>query len=215
MRDDEKNDHPPTIADETGAHEPDDKRSDAPQQPPSSTPVPNSQSPVPHPQPPKLSDFNKREILAILGVGCSVDTAANYVGCSPGVIQRLAASDPTFAYRLQKARPMVELGFMRSIQDAATKAQYWRAAAWALERCYPHHYARRGADVLTVDQMRHVLAGFADIVMAEVPNPNQRKAFLHKLRVLSGEMLPDGPDCSGKEPPGLDLAEWEKADNAD
>ena len=45
-----------------------------------------------------------------------------------------------------------------NIRDAAKKEQYWRAAAWMLERGYPQRYARRGPDVITVEQIAYLLA---------------------------------------------------------
>ena len=96
-----------------------------------------------------LDDRKRGQIVAILSVGCSQTVAAQYVGCAPATIQRTAERDPKFAEELGKAKSNAELGLVKNIRNAAKKEQYWRAAAWALERGFPEKYARRGPDVIT------------------------------------------------------------------
>ena len=134
---------------------------------------------------PVLNEIKRREILAILAVGCSRRTAANYVGCSVSTIQNTAERDPKFAEDLRHAEHQSEIAYLKNIQKAARKEQYWRAAAWALERRNPEEYARRGPDVITVDQIRLLLAEFTEIVVSEVPIPLYRKNVLKRLRALS------------------------------
>ena len=123
-------------------------------------------------------DENKRGlIVAILSVGCSQNRAAQYVGCSPTTIQRTAERDPEFAKELNKAKCNAELGLVRNIRNAAKKEQYWRAAAWALERGFPEKYARRGPDVITVEQIGLLLAKFSAIVVQEVPERYRSEIF--------------------------------------
>ena len=95
-------------------------------------------------RPPVLDEAKKREILAIVAVGCSRSMAATYVGCAISTIQNTAERDPTFAEKLRQAVYSTELGLLKNIRNAAKKEQYWRAAAWALERRFPERYARRG-----------------------------------------------------------------------
>ena len=109
------------------------------------------------------------QILAILSVGCSQNVAAQYVGCAPSTIQRTAERDPKFAKKLRKAKSNAELGLVKNIRNAAKKEQYWRAAAWALERGFPEKYARRGPDVITAEQIGLLLTRFSAIIMDEVP----------------------------------------------
>ena len=54
------------------------------------------------------------------------------------------------------------MGLVKNIRNAAKKEQYWRAAAWALERCFPEKYARRGPDVITAEQIGLLLTKFAE-----------------------------------------------------
>ncbi len=134
---------------------------------------------------PVLDEYKKREILAILWVGCTRRTAARYVGCAVSTIQNTAHRDAEFARDLRQAEYQSEIGYLKNIQQAAKQEQHWRAAAWALERRNPKDYARRGPDVITVDQIKQLLAQLAEIVVQEVPVPRYRKSILRRLDVLT------------------------------
>jgi hypothetical protein len=146
-----------------------------------------------------LDNTKQSEIVAILSVGCSQRIAARYVGCAPATIRRTAARDATFAGRLRKAACNAEVGLLQQIRNAAKKEQYWRAAAWALERVYPQRYARRGPDVITVEQIAAVLAEFAKILSEEVPVDRYRKRLLKRLSDLSRSLTGKAPAWA-KEP---------------
>ncbi len=135
-------------------------------------------------RPPVLDEGKRREILALLSVGCSMSMAAEYVGCVPDTIQNTAKRDPKFAERLVQAKCNAELGLVRNIRNAAKKEQYWRAAAWALERNFPEKYGRRGPDVITLEQIGLLLSRFSAIVAEQVPERG-RKALLKKLHELA------------------------------
>ncbi|HLA86358.1 MAG TPA: hypothetical protein VJL29_16350 [Thermoguttaceae bacterium] len=133
---------------------------------------------------PVLNATKRREIIAILSVGCSRRTAARYVGCATSTIQNTALRNATFARELRRAGEAAEINCLRNIQNAAKKEQYWRAAAWALERCRPEQYAARRADCVTMDQVRDLLAALAGIVHEEVRNVRVRKVILKRLATL-------------------------------
>ena len=88
-------------------------------------------------RPPVLDHVKKGQILAILSVGCNRRIAARYVGCSPKTIQNTADREPEFAKQLHHADHGAEIEYLKRIRTAAQKEQYWRAAAWALERLNP------------------------------------------------------------------------------
>jgi hypothetical protein len=134
---------------------------------------------------PVLDEIKQREILAILTVGCSRRTAARYVGCAVSTIQNTAERDPGFAEKLRRAENQHEWTYLRNIQQAAKKPQYWRAAAWVLERVFPEKYARRGPDVITLDQIRQALAQLAEIVVAEVPVARYRQKIIKRLEAIT------------------------------
>jgi hypothetical protein len=133
-----------------------------------------------------LDDVMQREVLlAILSVGCSQSMAAKYVGCSPATIRREAARDPKFAKKLREAKGNAELGLVKNIRKAANKEQYWRAAAWALERMFPEKYARRGPDVITAEQLAQVLAQLAERIIEQVPVDKYRKKIVKAFESLA------------------------------
>lgn len=138
-------------------------------------------------RPPVLDDGKRREIRAILSLGASQMTAARYVGCAVSTIRRTANRDPAFALQLRRAVSDNELGLLRHIHNAAKKEQYWRAAAWALERGFPEQYARRGPDVITVDQIGTLLAQIADIVAQEIPE-RYRKPVIKRMNGLARDI---------------------------
>jgi hypothetical protein len=131
-----------------------------------------------------LDQGKKREILAILSMGCSRRAAAKYVGCSPTTIANTAHRDPEFAAQVERAESKAEIGYMKNIQKAAGKEQYWRAAAWALERKYPDQYALRSPDAITRDEVVVLLTQLVDLIMQEVPVARFRKPLLKRLQSL-------------------------------
>jgi hypothetical protein len=135
-------------------------------------------------RPPVLDEYKKREILAILAVGGSRRSAADYVGCAVSTIQNTADRDGQFARSLGQAEHQAEITYLKRIQKAATKEQHWRAAAWALERKNPEDFARRDPNVFTSDQITMILARFAEIVVREVPVAAYRKRVLKRLDSL-------------------------------
>lgn len=138
-----------------------------------------------------LTPLEKKNILAIISVGCSRETAARYVGCPEYRIRREMADDPAFAAEMVKAAEDSEVYFINKIRKAADKEQYWRAAAWALERRCPNRYAPRGAGTLTMDQVRRLLAKLADVVIQMIPGGSERRRLLHRIRELVREIDSD------------------------
>ena len=132
-----------------------------------------------------LDEMKQREVLAILSVGCSQTMAAKYVGCSPQTIRREAARDPKFGKKLRETKGSVELSLVKNIRKAANKEQYWRAAAWALERMFPETYARRGPDVITAEQLGQVLEQLMARVMRHVPVGRYRKNVIKDVEALA------------------------------
>ena len=145
-----------------------------------------------------LDETKQREILAILSVGCSRRTAARYVGCAHSTIRRTADRDPEFSEKLRQAENRQEFTYLGNIQQAAKKPQYWRAAAWVLERIFPEKYGRRGPDVITIDQIKQVLAQFTEIVVAEVPVAKYRQEIIKRLDALTKSL------CRPPQPQGTD-----------
>ena len=133
---------------------------------------------------PVLDEDKRKAIVAIVSVGCGQNVAARYVGCAPSTIRRTAANDPVFDAQLRQARSNAELSLVKNIRSAANKEQYWRAAAWALERGFPDKYAPRNPGVITPEQLRRMLAEFVEIIIAELPE-RYRKQVVKKVNSVS------------------------------
>ncbi len=140
-----------------------------------------------------LDEFKKREILAIVFVGCSRRTAARYVDCAVSTIANTAGRDPDFAAQLGKAEQQAEIGYVKSIQKAAKKEQYWRAAAWALERRNPQDFAPKNPQVITVKQITRLMVQFAQIIFEEISDMDVAKAVLKRLNDLTASLSQSPP----------------------
>lgn len=135
-------------------------------------------------RPPVLDAMKRREILAILSVGCSRRIAARYVGCDAATIRNTAERDPAFAEQIQRAENGSQFAFMKNIQNAAKKEQYWRAAAWALERINPEDFAPRSPEAVTLEQAINLMTQLSEIIVAEVPVAKYRKPILRRVEEL-------------------------------
>jgi IS30 family transposase len=138
-----------------------------------------------------LDEGKRREICAILAVGCSRETAARYVGCHRTTISRTADREEEFAQALLQAESRHEILHLTNINRAATETRYWRAAAWALERKYPARYAARDPHTLTTEQVSQLLAQFADVLMQEVSQEDERQQILARLAELTADFQKD------------------------
>ena len=137
---------------------------------------------------PVLDAFKRREIVAILSAGLSRRAAAKYVGCATSTIQNTAQRDPVFAEQLSHAESQTELLCLKNIQKAAGKEQYWRAAAWVLERKNPAEFGRRSPNTMTLGQVVELLDEVARILVEEVPGAKQRGAILKRLDAMLGPL---------------------------
>lgn len=138
-----------------------------------------------------LDERKRREICAILSLGCSRRTAARYVGCSPTTLTAVAIRDKKFQQEINRAEQSAKIEYMRNIQQATKKAQYWRAAVWVLEHRYPEDYGSRKAGTVTTDQLQQMLNQMVEIIIEEVP-----VAFRDKLlqRFAEISLTPAEPD---------------------
>jgi hypothetical protein len=136
----------------------------------------------------KLTEVKRREICAILAVGCSRTAAARYVGCHPDTIRNTAKREPEFAAEIEQAESQHEIRHLTHINAAAKEGRYWRAAAWALERTYPDRYGRRRPHTLNLDQMSQVLAQFAGVILEEVTDEQTQERVFARLADLTSEL---------------------------
>jgi hypothetical protein len=134
-----------------------------------------------------LDGYKRREILAILSVGGTRQVAASYVGCALSTIENTAKRSPEFAERLRRSEQSFEVEYLDNIRRAAKESKYWRAAAWALERLRPDRYAHRSPDVITLDQIRRLMAQLAGLISEEVPE-RYRKNVLKRLGAVFADL---------------------------
>lgn len=130
-----------------------------------------------------LDEIKRREVGAILAMGCSRATAAKYVGCAASTILRTSLRDRAFRDELRRAESSAEVIQLRHIHTAGKKN--WRAAAWMLERKFPEQYAQRAPGTVTREQIARLLSEFAGVVIEEVNDPASRRRILERLNGMT------------------------------
>lgn len=130
-------------------------------------------------------DWKKQKVvLAIVSIGCSLRTAARYIGCTPRTIQETARRDAKFAEELCQAEKNAEIEFMKCVHSAAQQERYWKAATWMLERLNPEDFGRKMPDSLPPAEIAKIITRLAEIVVEEVKNPEVRKKILARVEEL-------------------------------
>jgi hypothetical protein len=154
-----------------------------------------------------FSDAQKREVCAILSVGCDRLAAAKFVGCSWAEIRAAMTADRRFAADVRRAEAGAELTHMRNVQNAARDDKHWRASVWWLERRSPERYGRREANAVTPRQVERVMELLAGAVSEEVHDAADRERLLDRLlRITESlqQMLYED-DWSESRPSGHEL----------
>ncbi len=136
-----------------------------------------------------LDEVQRREVLAILAVGGSRQTAAQYVQCDVEAIRYTASRNADFRARLKKAEASPEFIHLKNIQSAGEKN--WRASAWLLERMYPQRYRLRKSDGLTLEQAVELLKELTDFVVQEIPVAKYRERILERLEEMLAGLRDD------------------------
>ena len=91
------------------------------------------------------------------------------------------AADPEFAEQVAKAEENSEVFYLSCIRRAALKEQYWRAAAWVLERRLPNRYATKQPETLTTEHVQKFMAACMRIIAEELPDQEQREKIIQRL----------------------------------
>jgi len=129
----------------------------------------------------RLTPKERREVLTILSAGCSRAAAARCVRCTPYMLRQEILANAKFAEQVAKAEESVELFYLSRIRSASLKEQYWRAAAWALERRLPDRYGAKKPESLTVEKAQQFMTSCLEIIANELPNDEQRTKIFHRL----------------------------------
>ena len=129
----------------------------------------------------RLTPKEQGEVLAILSAGCSRAAAARCVRCSPYMLRREILENSPFAEQIAKAEEGVELFYLSRIRSASLKEQYWRAAAWALERRLPERYGVKKSENLTAEHVQNFMTSCLQIIADELPSNELRTKILNRL----------------------------------
>lgn len=133
-----------------------------------------------HGRPLALNDIKRSEICALVAAGCSLGEAARHIGCSLNTIRRKNQRNAEFHEQLRRSEMVAQLKPLRTMQQAA--ATNWRAAAWMLERAYPHRFARRNPAAFGAREARRLLRDVLRIVRSEVIDPFQLERIEKRIR---------------------------------
>jgi len=128
-----------------------------------------------------LSPKERNEFLALLSAGYARTTAARYIHRAPTTIRENIVEDPKFAQQVARAEEGSEVFYLSCIRKAALKEQYWRAAAWVLERRLPNRYGVQKPETLTAERVQKFMTTCIEIIVNKLPNDEQRKNIFNRL----------------------------------
>jgi hypothetical protein len=98
------------------------------------------------PQP--LNDGQRRLVCALLALGATRRSAAEFADCRRLDLEAELKRDPAFKLQVLQSELRPEINNLRTLLEAARDPKQWRAAAWALERLYPERYAPQKRNTL-------------------------------------------------------------------
>ena len=127
-----------------------------------------------------LDETKRREICALVSAGASLESAAEYVGCSYVTIYRERQRNESFRTRLGRARATRQLAPLQMMRQAAQT--HWRAAAWLLERLDPDHFGRRRPHAFGAKELRALKRDLLDIFGDAIDQPQSREEMSERLQ---------------------------------
>lgn len=154
-------------------------------------------------RPTKLTPDLQARIVAFLGAGAYMETAAAAAGVSKQTLytwlHRGAEGDrpyKAFLDAVEKAQGEADIRDLKTIRDAA-QAGAWQAAAWRLERRHPEQWGRRrvemtGADGNPVDIEVRGVTTLLDLVALAVQGDGDVAPSPEKGSGLESMRLPRG-----------------------
>jgi hypothetical protein len=135
------------------------------------------------PGPPRtLDSAQKREIVALISAGASKTMAAQFVGCSVSTIYRERRRDSQFRHAMERGAAQNVLWLKQAMRRHAEKS--WHAAAWLLEREYPHLYGRRDPAAITPEEVHELVQMWWDLV-DKCPYADAKEWILRQSRRLA------------------------------
>lgn len=82
-----------------------------------------------------------KKLQDAIGLGAAYKHACDYAGITFETFNQWREHKPGFSDQIKEAEGRAVVGWMRKIEAAATDGN-WTAAAWKLERRYPHDYGK-------------------------------------------------------------------------
>ena len=92
-------------------------------------------------RPTKRTPTAQERILAAIALGATYELAAKAGGISYETLNEWRKTNPQFSEALNTAEAEAALRWLDAIDQASFTS--WQAAAWKLERRYPHMYGRQ------------------------------------------------------------------------
>jgi hypothetical protein len=105
-----------------------------------------------------ITNENEKEILAILTIGGSRNTAADYVSIARTTLRDHIARDEVFSEQVKRAEAAGQLKHLKKVGGA----DQWQASAWMLERKWPDEFGRKDRQDVPADDMTSVLTKLID-----------------------------------------------------
>lgn len=95
---------------------------------------------MPAGRPTKYTEERADKIVQAIRVGATFRLACQYAGIDEDTFAAWRKRYSDFAERVKEAEGAGAIGWLAVIEKASVKS--WQAAAWKLERRYPHEYGR-------------------------------------------------------------------------
>jgi hypothetical protein len=159
-------------------------------------------------RPPALDAAKRREIAAVLSMGCSVPVAANFAGCSRRTIYRELANNPEFYDQIRHLQVAKLLGPLKTLYDAA--GTNWRAAAWLVERLNPQDFGRRHPEMIDPEDINLAV----QVAMREIKEVIADPKILRRLNRRMQRIMAEGVHLKRTEkyrPRAVTLSEPKRA----
>jgi hypothetical protein len=99
-----------------------------------------------------------------------------------------------FAAELRRAESRSEWSYLDRIRKAAMKDQYWRAAAWVLERRNPRDYRPREPQALTIERVQQMLIRLIETIVAQISDRALRRRVFERLTAVSAHFELPAPE---------------------
>lgn len=89
----------------------------------------------------KLTPETQKKLEDAITAGATYELACLYAGIGYSTLRDWMNTKPLFSEAIKKAEGKAGVGWLAKIERAANDGD-WQAAAWKLERRYPHMYGR-------------------------------------------------------------------------